>query len=113
MKKVFNFVLPVLSLLLLAAHFSRANFVILPYIFLLMPLLFLIRKDFIRVFLQVILFLGGFVWIFAIYQHVKIRMAAGQPWLRLLIILGIVSLFTFYTSYLMGTSRVRNWFGKK
>ncbi len=113
MKKVFNFVLPVLSLLLLAAHFSRANFVVLPWIFLLMPLLFLVRREFIRVFLQIILFLGGFVWISAIYHYLRMRIPAGEPWLRLFIILGLISIFTFYTSCLMGSKRIKTWFGKK
>jgi len=110
MKKSLNFILPIFSILLLAAHFSRNNVPYLPYVFLVLPLLFLWRKEFVRIIIQVILFIGGFVWIYSIYHYVKIRIAAGQGWLRLLIILGIVSLFTFYTGFLMNKENIRLWF---
>ena len=112
MKKIIAFVFPIFSLLLLAAHFSRINVPYLPYIFLILPFLFLWKKETIRVAIQIVLFLGGFVWIYAINHYVNIRIANGENWLRLLIILSLVSLFTFYSSYLMSSSSIKNWFNK-
>ncbi len=113
MKKSLSFILPIFSLLLLAAHFSRNNIPYLPYIFLILPLLFLVRKNFIRVGIQIILFIGGFIWIYATYHYVNIRISQGQNWLRLLIILAIVSILTFYSSLLMNSENIKDWFNKK
>ncbi len=110
MKKILNFGIPIFSLLLLAAHFSRIKIPTLSYIFLALPILFLLKKKIIRIFLQIVLFAGGIIWIFAIIHYVKLRMASGENWLRLLIILGIVSLFTFFSSYLMSSKNLKDWF---
>ncbi len=97
MKKGLYF-FPVFSLLLLAAHFSRNNLNLLAIVFLFLPLLLFIKKIWIKRLMEIILFGGSIVWIFTIFHYVKIRIANGQSWIRLAIILGAVSLFTLFSA---------------
>jgi hypothetical protein len=98
--KTISYIFPVFSLLLLSAHFSRNNMTILSILFLLLPLLFLIKKFWVKRVLELVLFIGSIVWIFAIFHYVKIRIANNQDWLRLVIILGAVALFTLFSALL-------------
>jgi NAD-dependent dihydropyrimidine dehydrogenase PreA subunit len=88
-------VLVILSIILLGAHFSRHNEPALIWIWLLLPALLLFRKKWISNIIQFALLLGASEWIRTLIQLVQIRQAAGQPWIRLILILGSVALFTF------------------
>ncbi len=92
-----NFIklLPVqLSCLLIAAHFLHAGF---PIVFLgclgIPFLLFFPAKGVAR-FMQLFLVLASLEWIRTTVNLVQIRMAAGDDWMRLALILGGVALFT-------------------
>ncbi|MBC8186131.1 hypothetical protein H8E88_34035 [candidate division KSB1 bacterium] len=92
-----NFIrlLPVIfSSIMMAAHFSRAAYGVLTIVCLLLPLILFIKKQWVARAFQVLLVLGGLVWIQSLVQLAKMRSAMGESWLRLAIILGIVALFT-------------------
>ncbi|MBI5010381.1 MAG: hypothetical protein HZB98_12195 [Bacteroidia bacterium] len=87
--------LPVLiSFLLLAAHFSRADQTILVIITLIFPFLLLIKKRFIIRIVQFVLLLAGTEWIRAMLDYIEVRKSIGDEWVRLAIILSVVAIFT-------------------
>jgi hypothetical protein len=85
---------PALALLLLAAHFfhARAGFVAAICI-LLITLLFVPRAWAGRL-LQVVLALGAIEWILTAYTLAQVRLQHGDPYVRLVVILGGVALLT-------------------
>jgi len=87
--------LPVIwSFGLLAAHFSRADLFPLVILSLLIPFLLLIRKAWVARSIQVLLILGAFEWIRAMFGYIEIRKSIGEDWGRLAIILVAVALLT-------------------
>ncbi len=84
----------ILSSLLMAAHFSRANQTGLVIVCLLLPFLLLIKRKWVATVLQVLLFIGAMEWIQTTLRIVQVRQAQGAAWTRLVIILGSVALFT-------------------
>ena len=110
--KVFLRVLPVfLSFLLLAAHFSRAGSPILVILALGAPFLLLVRAPWAARAVQVALVLGALEWVWTTLAIAGRRAEAGEPWLRMAIILGAVTLFTLYSARLLRSPAVRHvWF---
>ncbi len=100
-------VLVILSFILLGAHFSRHNAPALVWICLLLPVLLLFRKKWISNIIQLALLLGTFEWIRSLMQLVQIRQAAGQPWIRLIAILGSVALFTVISLLLFRNQKLQ------
>jgi hypothetical protein len=99
----------ILSLLLLGAHFFRsgANYM-LPLIIVLLALL-LIRKPWAARVVQGALTLGTLEWIRTLVHLSNMRIESGQPFLRLVVILGIVTAATFFSALAFqskGLSRV-------
>lgn len=84
----------ILSFLLLGAHFYRAG--MLPATVLCVAVLFLLflRAPWIPRLFQVLLVLGGIEWLRTLYMFAAMRIAWGEPWTRLAVILGAVALFT-------------------
>lgn len=100
--KVFLRLVPVfLSFLLLAAHFSRAGSPILVVLALGAPLLLLVRTPWAARVVQAALVLGALEWVRTTLAIAGRRMEAGEPWLRMAIILGAVTLFTLYSARLL------------
>ncbi|MBP7146320.1 MAG: 4Fe-4S binding protein [Acidobacteria bacterium] len=100
----------VLSCLLLGAHFYRAGSVGLAAACAAVPLLFLARRGWIATAAQGLLVAGAVVWLHTTVKLAGMRQAAGQPWLRMLLILGAVAAFTAGAALLLELSRVRGWF---
>ena len=87
--------LPVIfSFLILSAHFSRAGSTLLTIIFLLLSLLLFIKKVWVVRIIQIFLIIGSIEWIRILFVYVNERQAIGEPYLRLVIILGVVAIFT-------------------
>lgn len=92
-----NFVrlLPVtISLLLLSAHFSRAGIQILSLFFLIFPFFLLIKKQWTVKFIKVALIIGTLEWIRTLFYYIGRRIELGEPYIRLVIIIMCVALFT-------------------
>jgi NAD-dependent dihydropyrimidine dehydrogenase PreA subunit len=100
-------IFPVFSSLLLAAHFSRAQNDYLALLCLLFPFILLVKKKWILKIFQVYLIIGGVIWIESILHYVQLRESLGRPWLRLVIILSLVSLFTVISAFILENRRIR------
>jgi hypothetical protein len=96
------------SLILLSAHFSYMKFpLVLSIITLAAPLLFFYKKRFSLYIIQIILYLGALEWIRAMIIHIQQHLAAGQPWVRLVIILSLVVMFTLYSAWSLSSASLR------
>ncbi len=108
--KIFKFVLPVFTLLLLSAHYSRADNLLMTIVFIILPFLFFIRKTWVRRMLQLALIFGTGVWIQTAINIVKIRIDNDMDWIRLAIILGAIALLTLFSAILLEFKRFKNHF---
>ena len=115
-KKLLTFhqLLPViLSFLLIAAHFSRANnlpFVIISLLFLLS---LLIPNRIIARSAQAALVVAAAEWIFTLIRLVELRKETGQDWQRLAVFLGIVILFNVGSIFCFSFQKVRTRYGMR
>jgi len=100
-------VLTVLAGLLLAAHFSRHGEDGLAVASLLAPLLLLLRRPWAAQVLSFCLWGGAAVWLHTTWRLVAVRQALGEPWLRLVLILGAVALLTAAAAWRLGRSASR------
>jgi hypothetical protein len=103
----------ILSLLLLAAHFYRAGQLMLTVLCLGLPLLLLLRKPWIPRMFQLMLALGALEWLRALYGFAAMRIAFGEPWTRLALILGAVALFTGLSGLVFRNRSLRDYYAKK
>ncbi len=87
--------LPVIfSFLILSAHFSRIDLLFLSILCLFLPLILFIKKSWIVKLVQILLILGSIEWVRSIFKYVIERQSIGEPYFRLVIILGVVAIFT-------------------
>jgi len=98
-------------IILLAAHFSRANQNILAVVVLLVPFLLFIREKWVIYTLQSVAYLGALSWLVSAYQYIQARIAIGEDWIRLLVILGLVALYSLWSGYFLRSSHVDTRYG--
>ncbi len=96
----------VLSALLLAAHFLRGGHAALVALSLAIPLLLLVRRPWAGWTISLSLSLGSLAWLFTLCQIAQQRLAMGEPWLRMALILGAVALFTGASALLPRAQRL-------
>ncbi len=100
--------LPVLiSFLLLAAHFSRADNTPMVAASLIFPLILLVRKPWVAPTVQVVLVLGGLIWVRRAAALVGQRQASGESWTRLAVILAVVAAFTMASALVFRSTALR------
>lgn len=100
-------VLPGLALLLLGAHFLRGgSFLAIGLTIALMVLLF-VRQPWTPRVLQTGLVLGALEWVRTLLQLVQMRQTMGQPYERLVVILGAVAMFTALSALIFECRAVR------
>lgn len=100
-------VLPALALLLLAAHFYRAGALLVALgCVALLPLLAVHYAWAVRG-LQIALVAGCLEWLWTATLLMQQRLALGQPWLRMALILGAVALFTAAAALVWRHPRLR------
>ena len=97
----------ILSLLLLGAHFFRTGQLLLPVLFVLLALTLFVRHRWVPWVLQLVLVLGTLEWLWTLYTLILIRMAHGQPWTRLAIILGAIALLTALSGLVFRTRALK------
>jgi hypothetical protein len=97
----------VLAFLLLAVHFLRGGALTLVVACLLFPVLLVVRRRPVLRLVQAMLYLGAGVWILTASVVGRQRVAVGEPWLRMALILGAVALFTIWAGILLNGSRVK------
>jgi hypothetical protein len=101
----------VTACVLLAGHFLRFYAFGIVGFCLLLPLLLLVRRSWAARLVQVALLLGVLVWGRAGYVFAHQRMLAGEPWGRLAIIIGGVTLYTLVAAVLFETAPLRRRYG--
>ena len=97
---VFLQLLPVvLSYLLMAAHLFRGHHYLLMVLAALAPLLLMIPRQWVARVMQVGLVIATAEWLRTIVFLVQERMAFGQPYARMALILGAVALITMGSAF--------------
>jgi len=99
MKSLARLILPFLSLLLLAAHFYRADWPLLAGLSAALTLLLAVPRPWAARTLQAALVLGALEWLRTLASFAAMRVAVGQPYLRLALILGAVAAFTLLAAW--------------
>ena len=111
MKKALYFVLIVLSLMVLGAHFLRDGNTPLVAACLILIGLLPVRHVAIARLVQTALVLGSLEWLWTLYRLLEVRVALGQPYARMTIILAIVAAITFCSALLFQTRALRQVYG--
>lgn len=100
----------ILSLLVLGAHFLRSGQMLIVGACLALILLLLVRSKWIPRVMQLVLLLGSIEWLWTLYAFAEQRMAHGQPWLRMAIILGGVALFTGASALVFRNRQLKKYY---
>lgn len=100
-------ILPIVSSVLLAAHFSRIQLDWLAVIAILFPLILLIKRKWILRIYQIYLVGGAIIWTERLLHLRKIRIEEGNPWIRLVIILGAIALISLVSAFLLQNKKVQ------
>jgi hypothetical protein len=109
---LFTCFIPMLfSVLILAAHFLRTGPMILAVLCLTIPLTLFIRRIWALRVVQLFLLLGATEWLRTLIALVQDRQVQGEPWLRLVIILGTVAAFTVGSAFILQVKKVREHYG--
>ncbi len=95
----------ILSALALGAHFHRAGALPFAMLSLIVPFLLLIKRKWVARFTQLFLILGALEWLKTLMLFVNERRILGLPWGRLVVILGIVTIFTGASALLFSRNR--------
>jgi hypothetical protein len=96
-----RFVPAVIASLLLAAHFLRSGNQLLVLTSLGVSFLPLIPRPWARLAHRLLLLAGACEWIRTSYQLAGVRIQLGEPWTRMVMILGAVALFTAASAMLL------------
>jgi len=97
----------IISSLLLGAHFLRLGQPLLVVLCVLLPLILLFRKFWAARLMQFYLILGAAEWVRTLLFLVAERRTEGQPWSRLVIIIGLVALFTGGSAFVFRISSLK------
>jgi hypothetical protein len=101
---------PIIGFVLMAAHFFRGENHLAAWAFILVIILVLVRRPWAARAIQVCLLLGSLEWLRSTISLVHSRTEAGEPFLRLAIILGCVALFTALSSLVFRARILRDHF---
>ena len=101
---------PLLSLLVLGAHFLRAGNLLLLGAALVLMAILLVRRPWAARAAQVALLFGTAEWARTLVVLAGARARAGEPFARLVTILSGVALATGLSTLVLRTGRVRRWF---
>ena len=102
---------PGIALLLLAAHFFHAGAGLVAAVCILLITLLFVPRAWAGRVVQVVLVAGAIEWILTAYGLAQARMLHGQPYVRLVVILGSVALLTAVAAALFQHPALRARFG--
>ena len=100
MKKVLLYIPIVLSLVVLGAHFMRYGSTLGVIGAAGLIILLFVRQWWVARLVQIALVLGAIEWLHTLYEMLQLRMAFDQPYMRLVLILGIVIAVTLASALL-------------
>jgi len=98
---------PGLALAVLGAHFYRAGAWPLVLACLVLIALLSWPRAWVARLMQWCLLAGALEWIWTAFVHVQQRVALGQPWIRLVLILGAVAVATAAAALVFRSGRLR------
>ena len=107
MKKVLLYIPVVLSILVLGAHFLRYGNSIGVFAALVLIAMLFLRRPWVARLMQIILVLGALEWLRTMYELGHIRALHGQPYGRMLVILGIVAAVTVCSALLFQSKTLK------
>jgi hypothetical protein len=110
-KKVPLYIPIVLSLVVLGAHFMRYGNSIGVFVALVLIGLLFLRRPWVARLMQVVLVLGTLEWLRTMYELAQIRALHGQPYGRMLVILGIVATVTLCSALLFQSVTLKKIYG--
>jgi len=99
MKLAARLIVAFVALLLLAAHFYRAEQMVLAGLSAALTLLLAVPRAWAARTLQAALVFGTVEWLRTLATFAATRVAVGQPYLRLALILGAVAAFTLFAAW--------------
>ncbi len=103
---------PALALCLLAAHFHRAgSWPLVAATLLVLGLMLASRHAWVPRLVQACLMAATAEWLWTAFVLAQQRQSLGQPWLRMLLILGTVALLTATSAAVFSQRRVRRYYG--
>jgi hypothetical protein len=103
----------VLSLLIFCAHLFRAGALLfVPLVLLTLPLLLLEQGWVARLFQFLLLFIA-FEWVLTATFLANARQETGEPWVRMVMILGCVALFAVGSAALFETPRLHRRYPRR
>jgi hypothetical protein len=102
----------VFALLLLSAHFYRGGDLIPATVCVTLPLLLLVQRRMALRVVQFALAVGVPIWIHTAVVLTRMRMQFNAPWLRMLLILSAVSMFSGLCVWLLNSHTVKQHFPK-
>jgi hypothetical protein len=100
----------VLALLIIAAHFYRAELPFMVPVCVGLLALLLVRLAWVPAVVALALALGTGEWLRTLLVLASERIATGQPYTRLVVILIAVALLTLLAALLVWSPRVRRWY---
>ena len=106
--RVLLYVPVVLSILVLGAHFLRGGSMIAVFVALVLIGLLFLRRPWVARLVQAVLVLGALEWLRTMYELAQIRAMHGQPYGRMLVILGIVAAVTLCSALLFQTQALKD-----
>lgn len=106
-----SFIPIVLSLLVLAAHFLRGSGLLVASAVVALLLLLAVRRPWAARILQLVLILGALEWIRTLVSLAIRRSQHGEPFMRMVAILGVVVAITLVSALLFETPRLRRIYG--
>lgn len=100
-----------LSLAVLGAHFVRyGDMFFVGGVVALMALLF-VRQAWVARMMQVVLVLGALEWLRTLYGLVQMRAALGEPYGRMVVILGVVAALTACSALVFQSQALKRVYG--
>ena len=93
--------------MLVAAHFLRQGSVTAPLVCLLAPLLFLVRKRWSLIVLQIAAYMATAIWIATALGIVAERLALGRSYTAAVVILGAIAAITLLAGVLLNSRSMR------
>ena len=101
----------VLSLVVLGAHFMRYGDTILVVGAVALIALLFVRQPWVARLIQIVLILGALEWVRTLYELLQTRIALGEPYGRMLIILGSVATVTACSALVFQSKALKGVYG--
>jgi len=97
----------VLAAILIAAHFLRTSSILPMLLCLAAPFLLLIKKRWSLLAVQALTVIAALIWLLTLQGIIQERLIEGRSWVPSAIILGVVTVYTLLTGWLLNSPVVK------